>query len=68
LRVLESHIVLGRQPFDQQQVGQCIADARIEQRLKQADLAAALGLDRTAVAKIEAGTRLCVSSSRTSIW
>jgi Zn-dependent peptidase ImmA (M78 family)/DNA-binding XRE family transcriptional regulator len=49
--------MLGRQPFDQQQLGQRIADARIEEGLKQADLAAALGLDRTAVAKIEAGTR-----------
>jgi Zn-dependent peptidase ImmA (M78 family)/DNA-binding XRE family transcriptional regulator len=39
------------------QLGQRIADGRIEGGLKQADLAAAVGLDRTAVAKIEAGTR-----------
>lgn len=55
--VLESHIVVGHQLFDQQQVGQRIADARIEQGLKQAELAAAVGLDRTAVVRIEAGTR-----------
>src|SRR6266496_1502486 len=47
----------GRPPFDQMQLGQRIADGRIEGGLKQADLAAAVGLDRTAVAKIEAGTR-----------
>jgi Zn-dependent peptidase ImmA (M78 family)/DNA-binding XRE family transcriptional regulator len=55
--VLESHTMTAPQPLDQQQLGQRIADARIEDRLTQADLAAAIGLDRTAVAKIEAGTR-----------
>lgn len=55
--MLESHIMAGRPPFDQMQLGQRIADGRIEGGLKQADLAAAVGLDRTAVAKIEAGTR-----------
>jgi Zn-dependent peptidase ImmA (M78 family)/transcriptional regulator with XRE-family HTH domain len=43
--------------FDQQQVGQRIADARVEAELTQADLAQVLGVDRTAVAKIEGGTR-----------
>jgi Zn-dependent peptidase ImmA (M78 family)/DNA-binding XRE family transcriptional regulator len=47
----------GGQHFDQQQLGQRVADARIEAELTQADLAAAIDLDRTAVAKIEAGTR-----------
>jgi Zn-dependent peptidase ImmA (M78 family)/DNA-binding XRE family transcriptional regulator len=46
-----------REPFDQQQVGRRIADARVEAELTQADLAQALGLDRSAVAKMEAGTR-----------
>jgi Zn-dependent peptidase ImmA (M78 family)/transcriptional regulator with XRE-family HTH domain len=55
--VLESHIMVRRPPFDQLQLGQRIADARIERGLTQADLAAAVSLDRTAVAKIEAGTR-----------
>jgi Zn-dependent peptidase ImmA (M78 family)/DNA-binding XRE family transcriptional regulator len=55
--VLESHIMARRPPFDQLQLGQRIADARIERGLTQADLGAAVGLDRTAVAKIEAGTR-----------
>jgi Zn-dependent peptidase ImmA (M78 family)/transcriptional regulator with XRE-family HTH domain len=49
--------MVDRQLFDQQQLGQRIADARVERRLKQADLAAAVGLDRTAIVKIEAGTR-----------
>src|SRR6266516_4746677 len=43
--------------FDQQQVGQRLADARIEAELTQSQLGEAIGLDRTAVAKIEAGTR-----------
>src|SRR6266516_4647805 len=43
--------------FDQQQVGQRLADARIEAGLTQSQLGEAIGLDRTAVAKIEAGTR-----------
>jgi hypothetical protein len=34
---------MNRQPFDQQQIGQRISDARIEARLKQAELAAAIG-------------------------
>jgi Zn-dependent peptidase ImmA (M78 family)/DNA-binding XRE family transcriptional regulator len=55
--VLESHIMPGGQQFDQQQLGQRVADARIEAQLTQADLAAAIDLDRTAVAKIEAGVR-----------
>jgi transcriptional regulator with XRE-family HTH domain len=56
-RVLISHIMPSREPFDQQQVGRRIADARVEAELTQADLAQALGLDRSAVAKMEAGTR-----------
>ena len=55
--VLKSHIMPGAQQFDQQQLGQRVADARIEAELTQADLAAAIDLDRTAVAKIEAGSR-----------
>ena len=55
--VLESHIMLRAQQFDQQELGQRIADARIEADLTQAELAATIDLDRTAVAKIEAGTR-----------
>jgi Zn-dependent peptidase ImmA (M78 family)/transcriptional regulator with XRE-family HTH domain len=47
----------GDQQFDQQQLGQRIADARIEAEMTQADLAAAIDLDRTAVAKMEAGSR-----------
>jgi Zn-dependent peptidase ImmA (M78 family)/transcriptional regulator with XRE-family HTH domain len=47
----------GGQQSDQQQLGQRIADARIETELTQAELAAAIDLDRTAVAKIEAGSR-----------
>jgi Zn-dependent peptidase ImmA (M78 family)/DNA-binding XRE family transcriptional regulator len=43
--------------FDQRQLGQRVADARIESGLTQADLATAVGLDRTAVAKVEAGAR-----------
>jgi Zn-dependent peptidase ImmA (M78 family)/DNA-binding XRE family transcriptional regulator len=45
------------QQFDQQQLGQRVADARIEAELTQAELATVIDLDRTAVAKIEAGTR-----------
>jgi Zn-dependent peptidase ImmA (M78 family)/transcriptional regulator with XRE-family HTH domain len=45
------------QQFDQQQLGQRVADARIEAELTQAELAAAIDLDRTAVAKIESGSR-----------
>ena len=55
--VLESHIMRPARQFDQQQIGQRVADARIESELTQADLATAVGLDRTAVAKIEAGAR-----------
>jgi Zn-dependent peptidase ImmA (M78 family)/DNA-binding XRE family transcriptional regulator len=55
--VLESHIMPQGQQFDQQELGQRLADARIEADLTQAELAATIGLDRTAVAKIEAGTR-----------
>jgi Zn-dependent peptidase ImmA (M78 family)/DNA-binding XRE family transcriptional regulator len=55
--VLKSHIMPGGQQFDQQQLGQRVADARIEAELTQAELAATIDLDRTAVAKIEAGTR-----------
>jgi Zn-dependent peptidase ImmA (M78 family)/transcriptional regulator with XRE-family HTH domain len=55
--VLKSHIMPGGQQFDQQQLGQRVADARIEAELTQAELAAAIDLDRTAVAKIEAGSR-----------
>jgi len=47
----------GRFFFDQQQVGQRLTDARIEAGLTQSQLGEAIGLDRTAVAKIEAGTR-----------
>ncbi|HEV8648554.1 MAG TPA: XRE family transcriptional regulator [Actinomycetes bacterium] len=45
------------QIFEQKQIGQRIADARVEAGRTQADLAATLGLDRTALAKIEAGAR-----------
>jgi Zn-dependent peptidase ImmA (M78 family)/DNA-binding XRE family transcriptional regulator len=55
--VLKSHIMPGGQQFDQQQLGQRVADARIEAELTQAELAAAIDLDRTAVAKVEAGSR-----------
>src|SRR6266508_5179137 len=55
--VLKSHIMPGGQQFDQQQLGQRVADARIEAELTQAELAATIDLDRTAVAKIEAGSR-----------
>src|SRR5262245_10850656 len=43
--------------YDQQQIGQQIADGRIEAGLTQADLASRVSLDRTAIAKIESGAR-----------
>jgi Zn-dependent peptidase ImmA (M78 family)/transcriptional regulator with XRE-family HTH domain len=55
--VLKPHVMAGGQQFHQQRLGQRIADARIEAELTQADLAAAIDVDRTAVAKIEAGSR-----------
>lgn len=55
--VLKSHIMPWGQQFDEQELGQRVADARIEAGLTQAELATAIDLDRTAVAKIEAGTR-----------
>jgi transcriptional regulator with XRE-family HTH domain len=55
--VLESHIMRAARQFDQRQLGQRVADARIESGLTQADLATAVGLDRTAIAKVEAGAR-----------
>jgi transcriptional regulator with XRE-family HTH domain len=55
--VLEMHIMVAARQFDQRRLGQRVADARIEAGLTQADLATAVGLDRTAVAKVEAGAR-----------
>lgn len=47
-----------REPIaDQAALGQRIAAARADADLTQGELASAVGLDRTAVAKIEAGTR-----------
>lgn len=43
--------------FDQADLGRRIAQARDDAGMTQAQLAAAIGLDRTAVAKLEAGTR-----------
>lgn len=40
-----------------EQLGQRVADARKQLRLTQVDLAAAMGLDRTAITKIESGQR-----------
>jgi len=44
-------------PFTWQDVGERVGDARRTARLSQAELAAALGLDRSAVTRIETGER-----------
>jgi ribosome-binding protein aMBF1 (putative translation factor) len=49
--------VMPMQAVTQQEIGQRIADARRARRWTQGELAARVGLDQTAVSRIETGVR-----------